>query len=161
MTPVNLADLPGDQPAPTGLVQVKRGAVEGYLTWNNSIPAQPLSDGGGNPMQISITPPRPGWWCIHASSMWHQNEAYWMSWEWGVQLNIADADGRILHKLQCSKHSACTWNYNYIDCVFRLNQGVAYTAHMRWLFSSGWNQLYHTEKRFHYIEGEFIGEGAV
>jgi hypothetical protein len=161
MTPTPLGELPTNAPVPMGLMQRKWGNVDGNITWNNTVAAQPLQDNTGGQMRIDITPSRPGWWLVHASTMWHQADAIWVPWEWWVTLSPADADGRANHRTQINRHSACGWTWSQIDCAYRLNAATAYTAYMWWAYSGGYNQHYNTRWDRHYIEGEFIAEGAL
>jgi len=159
VSPANLGQLPSDLPAPTGLCQIKRG-VGGVITWNNTVPAQGMQDGGGSLMALYLTPPRRGWWLVHAVTMWLQIEAVWSSFEIGVDLNVADLNGRIRHKLQHSQHAAQGWQTIHVDAPFYLEGGQAYSCVTVWLYSSGCNQQYHCDPAYHWIEGEFIGDGA-
>jgi hypothetical protein len=162
VTPKTLGQLSSNQPAPTGLVQCKRGAVEGTIRWNNTVPAQGLQDGAGQLMALYLTtPPQRGWWLLHAQALWLQIEPdAWTSIEWGIDLNVPDLTGRIRHKLQTSQHAFMGWITTHIDCAYFLEASTAYSCVMMWLYSSGWNQEYHCNGMYHYIEGEFVGEGA-
>ena len=162
MSPTNLGQLPSQQPAPTGLVQRKQGVAEAVITWNNTVPAQGLQDGGGGLMAIyTPTITRECWWLIHAETMWLQVEAYWIAFEWGVDLNTTDLNNFIRAKTQRNQHSALGWQGSAVDMAYRLAAGASYSCVMVWLYSGGWNQQYHVHPRFHYIEGELIGEGAL
>ena len=73
---------------------------------------------------------------------------------------MADLNGWSRHKLQNSQHSAIGWVTVHVDAPFYLEAGNTYSASSMWIYSSGYNQQYHTEPGYHYIEGEFIGDGA-
>lgn len=160
MSPINLADLPSNQPAPTGLCQIKRGAGSSIGLNNQYGQGTPLTD-GTSPMQISITPQRPGWWVVRAETIWNQVDALWMYFTWYVGLSPADADGFSQAWNHTCQHSAQSWQESCIDVVFRLNAGVAYTAGMFWGYSQGYNQQYFAGVDYHFIMGEFVGEGAI
>ena len=162
MTPVNLAALPSNQPAPTGLCQIKRGGAETSLTYNNSIEqGRTMHDGTGVPLQISITPDRPGWWVVRAETIWNQVEAVWMYFAWFIGLNVNDADGQGWDWAHNCQHSAQGWQESCIDAIYRLNAGVTYTCRMAWGYSQGYNQQQYVGKDYTYIFGEFVGEGQI
>src|SRR3954465_9540316 len=91
MTPVNLGQLPSDQPVPTGLCQFKRGVSSAQVV----VPADntAFGDNAGGLMRIAITPQRAGWWIIRAQTIFTLADATWYYLAWNVTLNPADANG--------------------------------------------------------------------
>jgi hypothetical protein len=159
VSPVNLGQLPSDQPPPTGLVQSKRSAAAS-LNFTNAVAYVPITDGYGAPMAISITPTRPGWWVIRAETIWLVAEANWYYATWYVNITPTDADGWVNDYNHMSKHSAQGWQESCLDTVFKLNAGVAYTATMMFGYcNAGTWSVY--GGGFSYIQGEFVGEGAL
>ena len=163
MSPTNLGALPGVEPAPTGLTQVKRGVASTTLTWNNTVTfGTPLQDGAGGNMVISLTTPnRRGWWVIHGQTMWLQVEAVWMSFEVWVSLSVSDLNGWSTFKSQHCMHPAVGWTSLSHDCAFLLEANSYYACYLIWGYSAGYNQTYHCHPAYHFIEGEFIAEGGV
>jgi hypothetical protein len=161
VTPINLSDLPSNQPAPTGLCQLKRGVGNVGITWNNTVAVQALQDGAGGLMRINITPARTGWWLIRAENIWQSPDAIWDYFHWGVRIVPLDLDGAGDDRCHHAMHSALGWTESCLDTVYRLAAGVAYYAEMYWPnSSSGYNQSYWAGQDYHYIMGEFVGEGA-
>ena len=162
MSPVNFGSLPNSQPAPTGLVQLKRGATAVDIQWNNTVPAQPMQDGSGQPMRISITPARAGWWLIRAETIWRTPDGVWTYFHWGVRLQPADADGWFDDRNHHTMHSVMVWTESVVNTAFRLNAGVAYYCDMWWPNASlGYNENYYTDPQYHFIAGEFIEDGSL
>lgn len=161
MSPINLADLPSNQPAPTGLCQIKRGASNVGITYNNTIGVKPLEDGVGNPMRIAITPARAGLWLIRAETIWSSPDAIWTYHHWAVRCVPLDALGFGDDRNHHSMHSALGWTEGVINTAYQLNAGVAYYAEMYWPAScSGYNMIHFAGPDYHCIMGEFI-EGMI
>lgn len=160
MSPTTLGQLPSNLPAPTGRAQVKRGVANTTITWNNTVSEQPLQDGAGGPMTISVATTRRAWWFVHGQMMWIQVDPVWVSFEVGLVMPIADRNGWSRLKTQHSFHSALGWQSISLDGLWLLEANVTYTCHLYWIYSSGYNQTYHCHPYYHYIEGELIGEGA-
>ncbi len=158
---MNLGGLPSGAPARLGLGQRKQGANNVTLTWDNTYPPQGLQDGGGGLMQISVLAPQRGWWVVHGQSMWMQVDPVWCSFEIGLQLDRADLAGRSLMKCQHSMHPAEGWQSISLDAIWLLEESSQYWCTMQWLYSSGYQQQYYCYPYFHFIEGEFLGEGAL
>ena len=159
MTPVKLGDLPSNEPAPTGLVQVKRGTVgAGTQSWADY---NYFLDGAGNPMQIAITPTRPGWWIVRAETIFSIADGAWYYCEWRVRCSPADANGIgddfNYHRL----HSALSWQQACLDTAFKLNANTTYTASMVIGGHSAGTWYYWAGAPYHYIKGEFIAEGSL
>lgn len=163
MTPINLGDLPSNQPVPTGLCQIKRGTpTTGTITWNNTVSIRPMEDGNGQPMRIAITPQRAGWWIIRAETIWSSPDPTWSYFHWGVRLVPLDLDGAGDDRMHHCMHSAQGWTESALNTVYRLGAGIAYYAEMYWPnASSGYNQSYFSGQDYHYIMGEFVGEGSI
>ena len=162
MSPVNFGDLPSDQPAPTGLCQIKRGVANSSLAWSMAIGVRTMEDGSGGLMRINITPPRAGWWLIRAETMWVLSDAAWYYAHWGVRCVPLDADGRGDDRNHMCIHSALSWQESVINTAYRLLAGVPYYCEMYWPNSANagtWN--YHTWYEYHYIFGEFIEDGSL
>jgi len=158
MSPTNLAALPSDQPAPTGLVQVKRGVNEAGAWYSNSSGRQWLMDGAGGYMQIHLTPPRPGWWLLRAETIWTTDNGAWTSMTWSIQVNADEANVATDY---LSLHSAISWQEQAIDFVYPLSAGVGYSAGLVWAnFGGAGNFAFWTGPTYTYIAGEFVGEGA-
>jgi hypothetical protein len=159
MTPVLLGDLASNQPAPTGLCQIKRGASDAQTVCpaNNSI----MYDGAGAPMQIAITPARPGWWIIRAETIFIIADAAWYYFAWYIQLSPADANGQSIDYGHHCLHNAVGWRQQAIDTAFRLNASTAYTATLYFRDRQAGTVYYWTGATYTYIAGEFIGEGSV
>jgi hypothetical protein len=161
MSPTNLGDLPSNEPAPTGLVQLKRGVAnqtDGYT--NNNPIGTVLTDGAGGRMEIAITPARPGWWLIRAENIIYSPDAIWTYCYWEVFLTPNDADNVNLAIAYLPLHSALSWNESCIDTAHRLNAGVAYKAQMRWRANSGYSHGFWTGPDYCYIMGEFVEDGS-
>lgn len=163
MSPINLDALPSNQPAPTGLCQIKRGgAAVGGITLNNTFSVRPLEDGNGQPMRIAITPQNAGYWVIRAETIWSSPDAAWDYFHWGVRCVPLDADGYGDDRNHHAMHSALSWTESVINTVYRLNAGTAYYTEMYWPnASSGYNQTYFASQDYHYIMGEFVAEGTL
>jgi len=162
MSPVNLGDLPSNQPAPTGLVQIKRGVVDGVLSLNNNNAAGTLiHDGTGAPMEIAITPNRPGWWLIRAETIVYTPDAIWTVAVWDVFITPNDADNVSQSIAYVPTHSAQSWQESCIDTAHRLNAATAYKAQIRWLGNGGWNNGFWTGGTYSYIMGEFLEDGSL
>lgn len=162
MTPVNLGQLPTDQPAPTGLCQVKRGVANTSTPLTSGSGVVSLLDGAGAPMRISITPSRPGWWLVRAETMWVLSDAAWYYCHWGVRCVPLDADNRGDDRNHMCIHSALSWQESVINTAYRLNANTAYYCEMYWpnsVNAGTWN--YHTWYEYHYIFGEFIEDGSL
>ena len=164
MSPTNLGDLPSNQPAPTGLCQIKRGGGGGVNYSNGIAQGTTISDGAGGYMTIAVTPPRPGWWIIRAETIWLMLDATWAYFTWCVSCNPVDANGwgggggDWNHM---SQHSAQGWQESCIDTAYRLNANTTYTAGMYWGYSQGWTQQIYTGGDYTYISGEFIEDGSL
>lgn len=162
MSPTTLGELPTNQPAPTGRCQIKRGAVNTSIGWVSGVAVQPLQDGAGSPMRISITPTRPGWWVIRAETIWVLSEAAWYYCHWGVRCVPLDADGRGDDRNHMCLHAALSWTEQVINTAYRLNAGTAYYCESYWPNSCNagtWN--YHCYPEYSYIFGEFIEDGSL
>ena len=159
MSPVNLGALPSNQPAPTGLCQIKRGAADAQSVCpaNNTA----MLDGAGAPMRIAITPARAGWWVIRAETIFILADAAWYYFSWYIQLSPADANGWSADYSFHCLHNAVGWRQNAIDAVFLLNASTAYTATMMFNVRQAGTVSYWTGSTYCYIAGEFIGEGSV
>lgn len=160
MSPTNLRDLPSSQPAPTGLCQLKQGQGVG-VTYSNAAQYQTITDGAGNPMQIQITPTRPGWWVVRGETIWVANDAAWYYFTWYLSISPTDADGWSADYNHMCQHSYQGWMQSCIDTVWRLNAGVAYTARMNWGYSQGGSQQMYSGSTYTSLMGEFIGEGVL
>jgi hypothetical protein len=161
MSPTNLADLRSDQPAPTGLCQIKRGQVNGTIYYTNAVAQGTIiHDGNNNPMRIGITPARAGWWIVRAENIWSTPDAAWAYFTWYLQLSPADADGVSQDWNHGCIHSALSWQESSIHTAYRLNAGVAYTVTEYWGYSQGYNQGWWSGPDYCYIMGEFV-EGRV
>lgn len=159
MTPVALGDLPSNQPAPTGLVQVKFGAVgSGQQNWADY---NFFQDGAGALMQIAITPNRPGWWVIRAETIFSILDGAWYYCEYRVRCSPADANGIgddfNYHRL----HSALSWQQACLDTAFKLNAGQTYTATMLMGGRNAGTWYYWSGPDYHRIMGEFVAEGSL
>lgn len=162
MSPTNFGDLRSDQPAPTGLCQVKRGASAVEIGWSNAYSARPIEDGAGNPMRIAITPIRAGMWLIRAEMIWRTGDPVWSYFHWGVRLTPADADGWFDDRNHHTMHSALGWTESCLNTAFKLSAGVAYTCDMYWPnSSSGYGQIYYCDPAYHGIVGEFLEDGVL
>ena len=161
--PVNIGNLPSDQPAPTGLCQIKRGVLGSSVNVNNTVPVQPIYDQpGGSPMRISITPARAGWWLIHAGSIWNQLDGGWQYWHSGVRLVPLDALGQGDDRNHHCQHPALGYCESIINTAYRLNANTAYYAEMFWpCASNGYTQQYATAPEWLYILGEFVEDGSL
>lgn len=162
MTPVNFGDLRSDQPAPTGLCQIKRGAANVSIALTGAAGVVALQDGAGAPMRISITPPRAGWWVIRAETMWVLSDAAWYYSHWGVRCVPADADGKNDDRNHMCIHSALSWTEQVINTAYRLNANTAYYVEEYWpnsVNAGTWN--YHCYPEYHYMYGEFIEDGSL
>jgi hypothetical protein len=162
VSPVNLADLPSDQPAPTGLMQLRRGGAATTLAYNNTIASGTLLGAGdGGYMQISVTPARAAWWLLRAQTIWQTPDAAWAYFTWFVSLNRADALGVSTYYAHHCMHSALGWQQSVIDAAFLLSPGVAYTASMAWGSSQGFQQYQYVGPEYTQIMGELIAETVV
>lgn len=162
MSPINLGELPTDQPAPTGLCQIKRGIANASTALTSGSGVVPLYDGSGGPMRVSITPNRPGWWVIRCETMWVLSDAAWYYAHWGVRCVPLDADGRGDDRNHMCIHSALSWTEQVINTAYRLRPSVPYYAEAYWpnsVNAGTWN--YHTYPEYHFISGEFIEDGAL
>ena len=162
MSPTNLGALPGVEVAPTGLTQNKRGVAQTTITWNNTVTfGTSLQDGAGGNMFIQLTTgPRRGWWVIHGQTMW-LTDAPWASFEVHLFCTPADINGWSTFKVQHSMHAAVGWTTVSSDAVYLLEANTAYWCYLVWGYCSGYNWTYHCHPAYHYIEGEFIGEGRL
>ena len=159
MNPINLADLPSNQPAPTGLVQIKRGAADGVANYSMGSGRQWIIDGGGGYMQIAITPPRAGWWLLRAETIWTTDYPGWTSLTWSIQVNADEANVATNY---LSLHSTIGWQESVMDIVYPLSAGVAYTAGLVWAnFGGAGTHSIWTGGGYTFIAGEFVGEGAI
>jgi hypothetical protein len=165
MTPINLAALPSNQPAPTPLVQIKRGVADTAVNVNNTVAyGTKLSDGSGGFMQISVTPTYNCWWVVRANVMSHGIDYGWERWDWGIMISPADAEGVTLGAQRCMQtypNSTVEWRTASASYCFRLNAGVAYTAYLTHQNSSGYTQAYHTGPRWVRIMGRLVSEGVL
>jgi hypothetical protein len=159
MTPVKLGDLPSNQPAPTGLVQFKRGAANAQTVCPADHNA--MGDGAGGYMQIGITPTRPGWWVIRAENIFIIADGAWYYFAWYVKLDPADADGNYQDYAHHRLHSALGWQQSCLDTAFRLNAGQAYLATMVFRDRQAGTVYYWTGPDYCTISGEFVGEGSL
>lgn len=160
MTPVNLGDLPSNQPAPTGLGQLKRGAANAQTL----CPANgyAMGDGAGGYMQIGITTgSRPGWWVIRAENIFIIGDAAWYYFSWYVNLNQADANGIQNEMCHGRIHSAIGWQHYAIDTAYRLNPNTSYLATMVYGSRQAGTHYYWTGPDYCTIGGEFIAEGSL
>lgn len=160
MTPVNLGDLPSNQPAPTGLCQFKKGARNAQTTCpaNNSI----MYDGLTDPMEITITTgSRPGWWLIRAENIFIIGDAAWYYFAWYVQLTPADANGVSIEYSHGRLHSALGWNHYPLDAAFRLNANTFYKATMYFRDRQAGTFYYWTGPDYCTLSGEFVAEGSI
>jgi hypothetical protein len=157
MSPAYLGALPLDQPAPTGLVQLKRGAGGQIAVPGNY---SPLVDGIGGTMKIAITPTRPGWWCLRAETIFITN-ANWISFAWYIEVLPADYNGDQSTWNYCTMHSAQGWQQSCLDATYRLKANTAYTAEMRFAFTQGEQQYFYAGPGYTFIAGEFVGEGRL
>jgi hypothetical protein len=159
MTPVNLGDLHSNEPVPTGLVQLKRGQIDGqspFADWSY------IYDGVGGPMQIAITTGnRPGWWVIRAETIFSIADAAWYFFHWFVRCSPVDENGwgddHNYHRL----HSALSWQQSCLDTAYRLKANTTYTATMFCAGRQAGTIYYWTGSTYHYIKGEFIAEGSL
>jgi hypothetical protein len=141
---------------------MKRGAVNTTITWNNTVSVRPIEDGNGQPMRIALTPSRPGMWLIRAEMIWNTPDAIWSYFHWGVRLVPTDALGFGDDRNHHCMHSALGWTEQVINTAYQLAAGTAYYAEMYWPNSSmGYNQAYWAGPDYHYIMGEFVGEGSI
>ena len=163
MSPTNLAALPSNQPAPTGLCQIKRGSpADTYIGWYSGVGVQALQDGAGGAMRIYLTPPRSGWWLIRAETMWHMGDAAWYYCHWGVRLSPLDADGRGDDRNHMCLHPALSWTEQVINTAYRLNAGTPYYCEIFWPNAcNAGTWYYHVYQDYHYIAGEFIEDGSL
>lgn len=157
MSPVNLGDLPSNQPAPTGLCQIKLGQAGG-VNYSSAAQYQPIGDGAGGQMSISITPSRPGWWVVRGQTIWLALDAAWYYFCWYLNIVPTDADGWSSDYNHMCQHSYQGWMQSCIDTVWRLNAGVAYTARMYWGYSQAGTQQMYGAYPYTSLMGEFIGE---
>jgi hypothetical protein len=160
VSPVNLGDLPSQQPVPTGLAQLKRGASDAQTVCpaDNSI----MYDGAGSPMRIAITTgSRPGWWVIRAENIFIIGDAAWYYFAWYVQLSPADALGISNEYAHHRLHSIPGWEQSCIDTAYRLNANTTYTATMIFRDRQGGTVYYWTGKDYCTIGGEFVAEGSL
>src|SRR3954453_5006559 len=162
MSPTNFGALPSNQAAPTGLCQIKRGVNPVAIVWTTANAVEPLQDGAGGYMRISITPPRAGWWIIRAETIWALGEAAWYYMHWGVRISPADALGATEDRNHHCLHSALGWTEQVINTAYRLNAATSYYAEMYWpCATNGGSWNYYTASVFHYIMGEFVEDGPL
>jgi hypothetical protein len=160
MTPVALGALPSNQPAPTGLVQYKRGAANAQTVCPADSYA--MGDGAGGYMQIGITTgARPGWWIIRAENIFIIADAAWYYFAWYVNLNVADANGIQNEYAHHRLHSALGWEQSCIDTAYRLAANTSYLATMVFGYRQAGTVYYWTGPDYCTIQGEFIGEGSL
>lgn len=159
MSPVKLGDLPSNEPIPTGKVQMKRGASNVGIVCpaNNTI----MYDGAGAPMQIAITPTRPGWWVIRAENIFILSDAAWYYFAWYVNLAPADANGNSIDYAHHRLHNAIGWQQSCLDTAFKLNANTAYTASMYFRDRQAGTVQYYGGPEYCMIAGEFIAEGSI
>jgi hypothetical protein len=160
MTPVALGDLPSQQPAPTGLVQFKRGAANAQTICpgNNSI----MYDGAGSPMRISLTTgSRPGWWIIRAENIFLLADATWYWFAWYILVEPSDLDGYGNQMAHGRLHSALSWNQSCLDAAYRLNANTAYQCTMYFRDRQAGSFYYWTGPDYCTLSGEFIAEGSL
>ena len=165
MTPVNLGQLPTDQPAPLGQGQVKPGVTDGTTNYNNTSPnGYPLTDapsGGGNPMRLSLTPQYDCWWRVTALGIWTTGDAAWTRADWGIDLAPADADGYSRTTSPVWMHSATSWEHSRCTALFRLKAGIVYTATAVWISSDGYGHQVWNGSTYWSITGHTIAEGRI
>jgi hypothetical protein len=162
MSPTNLGQLPVNQPPPTGLCQIKRGAANGVVNYSQGVGVTPISDGASGVMRINITPPRAGWWVIRAEAIWTLADAQWYYCQLGLRLVPLDADGRGDDRNHICIHNALSWQEMCFNSAYRLNAGVAYYAEMYWPQSANagtWGVW--TGPDYTFIFGEFIEDGSL
>ena len=159
MSPVNLGDLPSHQPVPTGLGQLKRGATdnEGGAPADHSM----MTDGWGSPMQIAITPTRPGWWVIRAETIFRNLDAAWYYFAWYVKCSPADMDGVADEYCHGRLHSFIQWQHYALDTVYKLAANTTYTATMYFGYRQAGTVYMYYGPNYTYISGEFIAEGSL
>lgn len=162
MSPVNLGQLPNNQPAPLGRWQRKDGAANVAPTWNNGVSYRALDDGVGGQMRVDCTPTTRTWWLVHANTMWIVPAAAWVSWEWGLDLYPnGDLNGFWRAKVQMTQHSATSWNSASCSALYLLEANVSYTCYAVWHPLQANGVQYHCHPYYHWLEGEYVGEGGV
>jgi hypothetical protein len=160
MSPVNLGDLPSQQPVPTGLQQFKRGAnnVGVVCPADNTI----MYDGAGVPMRVTITTvTRPGWWVIRAENIFLLNDAAWYWFAWYVKLEPADALGVSSDYAHHRLHASLGWEQSCIDAAYKLNPMTTYWATMYFRDRQAGTVNYFSGPDYCTISGEFIAEGSL
>ena len=162
MTPVNLGDLPSNEAAPTGLVQIRRGVVgAGQVQWSDH---SPMYENVGSPWPMYIyisTGNRPGWWVIRAETIFSMADAAWYYFHWYIHLSQADENGvQDDHNYKC-QHSALSWQQSCLDTAFKLKANAYYEATMYYGGRSGGTVYRWCGADYTYIKGEFIAEGSL
>lgn len=164
MTPTNLGDLPSGQPIPNGAVQVKRGVVDSYTNYTTATPVGTVfPDGAGGLMQISVTPDRPCYWLTTGCMLWWSTIAAWVRSDYAIRLSPLDLDGRGAGNGQgrvCTEsHSSVPWRYYTTSMMWRLSEGITYTASMTWEYTTNSAQ-FSTAPSWHQIHGLLLAEGV-
>lgn len=162
MTPVNLGDLPSNQPVPTGLVQIRRGkAGQGQLPFRDNTIMYEEINFDLWPLYITIGTTRPGWWVIRAENIFSIVDATWHYFNWFVRLSQPDENGiqdeYNYHRL----HSALSWQQSCLDTAFKLKANTYYEATAYFGGRSGGTIYRWGGPEYTYIKGEFIGEGSL
>lgn len=171
MSPQNLSDLPTSAPAPTGDAQVRRGAQNSEVGYNNTVSARPLIDApAGNDMFIEVVPYYRGYWIVHAETIWRTVDAVWTYCHWGVRLTDGgaadtakpDLNGYYDARNHIVMHSAQVWQESCLSTVFKLEMNTVYRAVMWWPNSSGgWSNNYFAGPEYMHIQGEFVEDGSL
>lgn len=165
MTPITLGVLPSNLPLPNQRVQIKRGQADGAPEVSNLIASgTKLSDGAGGYMEISYTPRYDCCWLVRSNVMWHGVDGGWQRVDHGIILSPADFDGVTNGHTRCMlvyNNTVVEWRTAACSAMFRLRAGVAYTASLQFIYSSGYWQRYHHGFPYTRLFGVVLGEGEV
>lgn len=162
MTPVNLGDLPSNESAPTGNVQVKRGKVGvGQEGWNSQSPMYIEPPPSAWPMYIYTQSKYAGWWVIRAETIFSLADATWQYFNWYVHLSSPDENGIQNEYNYHRLHSALSWQPSCLDTAFKLKGNTYYEATMYFGDRSGGTLYRWCGAEYSYIKGEFIAEGSL
>ena len=104
---------------------------------------------------------QPGWWVVRAETIWLANDAAWYYFTWNITLSQPDADGVQQAWNHMCQHPNQGWMESCIDVIFRLQPNTYYQASMCWGYTQAGSQTCFTAGEYHYIFGEFVGEGAL
>ena len=162
--PTNLAVLPSDKPITNGRCQIKRGASDVAINYNNTVPSGKLQDGAGGWMEIFYTPTYACYWVVRGNLMTHGLDGDWRRCDFGVCITPADAEGTTLGYQACMQtypYTTVEWRTWAASYMFKLNPGVAYTAYLAWWYSSGYTQQIHFGPRWLRITGRIVSEGVL